>query len=159
MPEKKKRGPGRPVGSFSKQVKRLTGEATRGFVELFLNSKYDGATPTPDVHDEWWDLFCSNYPRVAIAAPRGHAKTTALTVGYELANICLRYKKYVVVVANTEEVANDFLSEIRDALRGNKELRDMFGIRGLPTDGATNCIVEFTDGSRARIRTKGAGQR
>jgi len=159
MPEKKKRGPGRPVGSFSKQVKRLTGEATRGFVELFLNSKYDGATPTPDVHDEWWDLFCSNYPRVAIAAPRGHAKTTALTVGYALANICLRYKKYVVVVANTEEVANDFLSEIRDALRGNKELRDMFGIRGLPTDGATNCIVEFTDGSRARIRTKGAGQK
>lgn len=156
MPKKR----GRPFGSKTKKpLKRLSGEAVQSFVELFLNDKYDGATTTPAIHIEWWDMFCYNYPRVAIAAPRAHAKTTALTIGYTLANVCLRHKKYVVIVANTEEVANDFLSEIRDAFRSNQAIRDMFGVKSMPTDGATNCIVEFNDGHRIRIRTKGAGQK
>ena len=139
--------------------KRLSAGAVRSFSELFLAQGYDGSKPIPAVHDEWWEMCCSPHPRVAIAAPRGHAKSTAITLAYVLASVCLRYKRYVVIVANTEDVANDFLSGIRDELRHNKELREVFGIKDLPTDGSTSCIVRFTDGSRARIRTKGAAQK
>ncbi len=151
---------GRPKGGpKSKRVKRLTATALRSFSEIFLQSGYDGETPSPAVHDEWWELFCSLRTNVAIAAPRGHAKTTALTIAYTLANVCFRYKKYVVIAANTEEVAIDFLTIIRDELRDNKELKDVFGITSMPTDGATNCVIQFADGHKARIRVKGAGQK
>ena len=151
---------GRPVGGpKSKKVKRLTKEAVRSFSELFLESQYDGSTPSPAVHDEWWGLFCANHPRVAIAAPRGHAKTTALTVAYSLASIVFRYKRYVVIVGDTEDTAIDFLTLIRDQLRNNEPLRDMFDIHSLEVDGSTNCIVKFHDGGRARIIAKGAGQK
>lgn len=151
---------GRPKGGpKSKKVARLTAEAVRSFSELFLQSQYDGAVPSPAVHDEWWEMFCQNYPRVAIAAPRNHAKSTALTGAYTLANICLRYKKYVVIVADTEDTAIEFLGFIRDQLRDNQALKDMFGITLLEVDGATNCVVKFKDGGRGRVRVKGASQK
>jgi phage terminase large subunit-like protein len=151
---------GRPKGGpKSKKVARLSAAAVRGFSQLYLTERYDGTKPIPAVHDEWWESCCGGYPRVAIAAPRAHAKSTAITHAYALASIVLKYKKYVVIVANTEDVANDFLAGIRDELRHNEKLRDDFGIVSMPTDGATNCIVEFEDGHRARIRTKGAGQK
>jgi predicted phage terminase large subunit-like protein len=120
---------------------------------------YDGKTEIPAVHDEWWGFCCSAHSQVAFAAPRGHAKSTAITLAYVLASVCLRYKYYVVIAANTEEVANDFLHGIRDQLRDNAALRDSFGIKRLTTDGSTNAVVEFNDGHQARIRTKGAGQK
>lgn len=150
---------GRPIGRHSKKVKRLTAEAVRSFSELFLEKGYDGSMPSPEVHDEWWEMFCQNHPRVAIAAPRNHAKSTALTGAYTLASVCLRYKRYVVIVADTEDTAIEFLGFIRDQLRDNKELKDMFSIASLTKDGETNCIVRFKDGGKARIRVKGASQK
>lgn len=143
----------------SKKVKRLTAEAVRSFSELFLQAGYDGATDSPAVHDEWWDMFCQNFPRVAIAAPRGHAKSTALTLAYTMANIAFRYKKFVVIVGDTEDTANNFLSTIRDQFRINEELRNVFGVKGFERDGVTDCIITFEDGHRARIMTRGAGQK
>ena len=137
---------------------RLTAETVRGFIEVFLLDKFDGSTPTPSVHDEWWEMCCSPTTLVGIAAPRGHAKSTAITIGYTLANICHRYKKYVVIVAKTEEVAIDFLTIIRDELRHNSALKDVYDIAAMPTDGKTDCIIRFTNGDEARIRVRGAGQ-
>jgi len=145
--------------SNHKKIIRLQADAVRTFSELYLVDKYDGRTEIPAIHDEWWGLCCSGYPRVAIAAPRGHAKSTSITLAYTLASICFRYKRYVVLVANTEDIANDFLAGIRDELRHNKALRDDFGIQKLSVDGSTNCIVDFVDGTKARIRTRGAGQK
>ena len=145
--------------SNHKKIIRLQADAVRTFSELYLVDKYDGRTEIPPIHDEWWSLCCSGYPRVAIAAPRGHAKSTSITLAYTLASICFRYKRYVVLVANTEDIANDFLAGIRDELRHNKALRDDFGIRKLSVDGSTNAVVDFIDGKQARIRTRGAGQK
>lgn len=143
----------------SRQVKRLKPEAIWGFTDLYLRDGYDGSKPTPPIHDEWWELCCSPWPRVGIAAPRGHAKSTAITLAYVLASVCLGYKRYVVIVANTEDVANEFLTTIRNELRHNKKLRHAFGITKLDPDGATNVVIHFDNGEMARIRTKGAGQR
>jgi predicted phage terminase large subunit-like protein len=137
---------------------RLTAATVRGFTEVFLLDSFDGSTPSPSVHDEWWEMCCSPTKLVGIAAPRGHAKSTAITIAYTLANICHRFKQYVVIVAKTEEVAIDFITIIRDELRHNQDLRDVYDIQSLPTDGKTDCIVRFTDGSEARIRARGAGQ-
>jgi phage terminase large subunit-like protein len=143
----------------SKKVSRLTADAVRSFSEVFLQANYDGAKDSPPVHDEWWEMCCHYHPRVAIAAPRGHAKTTAITLGYGMASVCLRYKKFVIIVGDTEDTANDFLAGMRDAFRNNEELRAVFGIHSLEVDGATNCIIKFKDGGRARIMTRGAGQK
>lgn len=143
----------------SKKIKRLTAEAVRGFSETFLQAGYDGATESPVIHDEWWDMFCDNYPRVALAAPRNHAKSTALTLAYGMANVAFRYKSFVVIVGATEDVAINFLAIYRDTFKLNKELRDIFGITGFEKDGATDCIITFTEGHRARIRALGAGQK
>ena len=142
-----------------KKPVRLTADAVHAFSDLFLLDGYDGKTEIPAIHNEWWEYCCSAHRQVALAAPRGHAKSTAVTLAYTLASICLRYKRYVVIAANTEEVANDFLHGIRDQLRDNKSLRESFGIKRLITDGSTNAVVEFNDGAQARIRTKGAGQK
>ena len=142
-----------------KKRKKLSADAVRTFSELYLVSQYDGKTEIPDIHMEWWEMCCSGHSKVAIAAPRGHAKSTALTLAYTMASICFRYKRYVVIVANTEDIANDFLSGIRDQFRHNKSLREDFGISKLSIDGSTNAVVDFVDGSQARIRTRGAGQK
>jgi len=143
----------------SKVVAHLSAAAVRSFSEIFLQDRYDGGVASPAVHDEWWEMCCSLHPRVAIAAPRNHAKTSAITFAYTLASILLRYKRYVIIVANTEEVAKDFLGMIRDALRLNKDLRDSFDVKGWEKDGSTDCVVTFKDGARARIMVRGAGQR
>lgn len=49
----------------------LTASVIQGVVNTVLSSKFDEATESPDFHKEAWDLCCSKYPLVAIAAPRG----------------------------------------------------------------------------------------
>jgi predicted phage terminase large subunit-like protein len=76
-----------------------------------------------------------------------------------MASLLFRYKRHIVLVANTEDVAKDFLSGIRDTLRNNQELRSVFDVKKLTKDGETDMIVNFEDGWEARVRIKGAGQR
>jgi len=80
-------------------------------------------------------------------------------LAYTLASILFRYKRYVVIVANTEELANKFLENIRSKVRHNKDLREDFGIKSLSVDGATKAVIDFHDGHQAMIETRGAGQK
>ena len=49
-----------------------------GFTVGLLAAKYDNPKPIPAFHHEMWELFFSDHPKVAIAAPRAHAKSTAI---------------------------------------------------------------------------------
>ena len=55
------------------------------FAGGFLSDMYDDPAPTPPFHRECWALYCSDHPLVAVAAPRFHAKSTALTHAFILA--------------------------------------------------------------------------
>ena len=57
----------------------IDAEVIEGFTVSHLAAKYDQPKPIPKFHLEMWDLSCSDEPKVAIAAPRKHAKSTAIT--------------------------------------------------------------------------------
>lgn len=137
----------------------LDAKTIYGFSESLLKSKYDQPQPTPDFHLEVWKLCCSKHPLVAIAAPRGHAKSTAITHAYTLAEVCFKESQYVIIVSDTESQAVMFLADIKYELIENEKLRILFGIDRVIKDTEADIIVKFSDGHMFRIMAKGSEQR
>ncbi len=136
----------------------LSAEVVEGLVESCLKRSFDTPAETPDFHREMWELCCSQYKFVAIAAPRGHAKSTAVTHSYTIANVVFRLRKFILVVADTEGQASLFIDDIKKELTTNDDLMKMFGIAKLVKDSVTDFIIEFDDGEQCRIMAKGSGQ-
>lgn len=144
----------------------LTADVIQGFVGSLLAKKFDGATKSPDCHMEWWELCCSPHKYIALAAPRGHAKSTAVTLCYGLAALLFRERKFMLMVSDTEAQAAMFLGSIKQELQDNEELVSLFGIKrdekGIVKfikDSETDIIVEFEDGHKFRVIAKGAEQK
>jgi len=144
---------------------KLTAEIVSGFVNSVLSKGFDEATESPEFHHELWKEACSPHRFIAIAAPRGHAKSTAGTLAYGLAEVLFRTSRYVLVVSDTETQATMFVSAMAQALSTNEDLIELFGIKKndkgkvefLKTT-ESDIIVEFTDGATFRIAAKGAQQ-
>jgi len=142
--------------------KRLSGETIHGVVKTLLMSGFDEPVPTPKCHTEWWDMCCSSAKFVAIAAPRGHAKSTAITHAYLICKVIFREASYVVLVSDTEAQSVLFLADIKKELSENEKLMALFGIEEIekwPKDTETDIIIRFVDGHEARIVAKGSGQK
>lgn len=137
----------------------LTADLIHGFTTAFLMSNFDQPVATPQLHIELWDLMCLDHPRVAIAAPRGHAKSTAVTHAFTLANVCFRRAQHVLIVSDTEGQAADFLRDIKTELSENDMLRQAFGIERFVRDKETEAVVKCTDGHEFRIIAKGSEQK
>lgn len=137
----------------------LTGDLIHGFTSSLLMKNFDNPVQTPDFHHELWDLMCLPDPKVAAAAPRGHAKSTAVTHAYTLANILFRCRDHVLLVSDTEGQATAFLGDIKAELIENEQLRAMFKFDRFTKDRETECVGRFTDGSLFRIIVKGSEQK
>jgi predicted phage terminase large subunit-like protein len=144
----------------------LTPEVVEGFVGSILSSKFDDAVKTPDFHKEGWRLFCSNNKMVALAAPRGHAKTTGMTVSYGLATLLFRERKFMLLVSDTESQAAMFLGYFKEQLQENTALVELFGLKRnekgqvqFVKETETDIIVEMEDGHKFRVIAKGAEQK
>ena len=145
---------------------KLTSDILQGFVGSVLASRFDGSVASPDCHKEWWDLCTSDYRYVAIAAPRGHAKTTAITISYGLASILFRNKRYLCVVSDTESQACQFIGAIKQELVENQDLIKLFGTKlnekgetHFIKDSESDIIGQFADGKMFRIVAKGSEQK
>ena len=145
---------------------KLTPEVLEGFVKTVLSSKFDDAVATPEFHREAWELCCSKYDKVALAAPRGHAKTTGITVSYGLATLLFRERKFMLLVSDTEAQAMMFLGFFKEHLQDNKTLADLFDLKKdekgkivFTKDTESDIIVEFRDGQKFRIIAKGSEQK
>lgn len=138
---------------------QLTAARIEAFAGMYLSPLYDEAAPTPDFHRECWDLYCGPAPAVAIAAPRGHAKSTALTHVYGLANVLFRVEPHVLLLSATEELAMGHLTDIAAELRENDDIRSDFGVRNFETDSKGEIIVKCDDGYLFRILARGSGQK
>jgi predicted phage terminase large subunit-like protein len=145
---------------------KLTSDVIAGFVGSVLASRFDGQAASPQFHRECWELCCSPDKFVAISAPRGHAKSTAVTLGYGLATLLFRERKFMLLVSDTESQAALFLGTFKQELQENEDLIQLFGLKknekGLVQfvkDSETDIIVECTDGHRFRIIAKGAEQK
>lgn len=137
----------------------LTAELIEAFAGTFLSARYDGLAATPQFHREAWAAYCALDPLVALAAPREHAKTTALAFVFILAEVMFRISDYVILVGSTEENAAEILSNIIEECRENDDLRAEFGILDLERDSQTDLIILFDDGHRARVLARGAEQK
>lgn len=138
---------------------KVTGPLVEAFSGTFLSGRYDDPVTTPPFHRECWALYCSDITNCGIAAPRDHAKSTALTFDFILAMVCFRAYDYIIVIGSTEEKAAEQLSNISGELHDNQDLREEFGIAGFETDQKTDIVVSCTDGHRFRIIARGAEQK
>lgn len=138
---------------------KLTAEIVAGFSASLLQKNYDQSVESPACHMEWWDLCTSTHPKVAIAAPRRHAKSTAVTLAYVLASVLFRDKSYVIILSDTITQATQFLGDIKKELLDNDKLRSLFTIANFEKDTEDDIIVNFVDGVQFRISAKGSEQK
>lgn len=144
---------------------KLTADLIEGFAGVFLSPMYDDVQPTPDCHREWWELYCRDDTHVAIAAPRGHAKSTALTHDFTLANVLFQVEPHVLIVSATEELSLGHLGDIAKELRDNDDLRAEFGIDRFLVDSKSEIVIKcfptraHPAGYEFRILARGAGQK
>lgn len=64
--------------------------------------------------------------RIAIAAPRGYAKSTVVTLFYVAWSICYEKEKFILILSATAKQARTLLSDIAKALVSNKKLLEDF---------------------------------
>jgi len=145
---------------------KLTAEIVHGLVETVLSKGFDDAAGTPAFHLELWKEACSEHQFIAIAAPRGHAKSTAGTIAYGLCELLFRQSRYCVIVSDTEAQAAMFVQQIASELQTNTDLIELFGIKknekgevAFIRDSQTDIIVELQDGHTFRVVAKGAEQK
>lgn len=138
---------------------KLTAELIEGFVGSVLAPSFDQPSPTPDFHRELWGYCCSDKPLVAVAAPRGHAKSTAVSLSYVLAAALFRSRTFILLISDTEGQAKEFLGDIKKELQSNESLIELFGVKKLTKDTETDIIVQMEDGYKFRILAKGSEQK
>ena len=137
----------------------LNEKLIHGFSAGLLHSRFDKPAPFPKVHLEWWRLCCSPVRYVSIAAPRGHAKSTAITHTFGLAALLWRERDFCLIISDTEGQAVQFLEDIKRELQENEDLIATFGIKKFVRDTQADIIVEFDDGAQFRIIAKGSEQK
>lgn len=137
----------------------LDADTVYGFTGSVLAPRFDNTAKIPDFHKELWELCCKGGKRVAIAAPRGHAKSTSVTFSYLLSTLLFRESRYAVIVSDTEGQAKQFLGDLKNELLENEDLIALFGVGKLRKDTETLIVVEMQDGHQFRVEAKGSEQK
>jgi len=93
----------------------------------------------PEFHREMTEVIddvstVNTNARVALAAPRSHAKSTWFTKDFPISEVCYRKRKYVIIISETPDVAKANMEWIRNQLKGNRKLREDFGPLLSPKD-------------------------
>lgn len=94
--------------------------------EHFKDKSSDTTTPSPEFHKEIHRM-ADEHNFLAIAAPRGHAKSTTVSFLRVIHAVLYKKKQYVVLVSASEDMAKRFLRRIRDELEFNNMIKWLFG--------------------------------
>ena len=111
-----------PIANNVSKLRRQSGAASpKAFSEIYLGRHCK--VPFSRMH-EWMfesllEMTTKRRARVAIAAPRGHAKSTIVSLAYPLWCALYKKEKYIVLVSNTQEQAKSLLKDIKDELTNN----------------------------------------
>jgi len=146
------------LGSFDDRSKRISmaQESLRAFLIAYLGRSI--TYPMAEFHHKIIDLLENAKKNLVLVAFRGSGKSTLATLAYAIWSIIgLHEKKFVVIVAQTEDKARQLLKNIKDALLTLELLRNDFGSFEAPRDewraNAIN-IPRF----KARIAVVSVGQ-
>src|SRR5699024_12735991 len=77
--------------------------------------------------------------KVAVAAPRSHAKSTWYTKDFPIHQVVYRLRKYIIIISETPSVATANMEWIRGQLKYNEKLRRDFGGLLSPQIGRASC--------------------
>jgi len=104
-------------------------------------------------HHEIYELLMRE-SRVAVAAPREHAKSTVVNLGFVLYAICFKLKHFIVIVSDTDTQARYFLWSIKTELESNQRISQDFG--DLVSDQKWT-EGDFITGNNVRVLARGTG--
>lgn len=139
---------------------KLDLDLIKGFQKHYLTDSFDDSVKSASFHETMWTEACdAKLKHCAWAAPRGHAKSTAITFTFAMAAICFRFRDHIMIVSDSETQAVSQLKEIKNEFYENEELCRDFGFRGFLKDTDTEIILEFSDGYQVRLFAKGSEQR
>lgn len=90
------------------------------------------ASESPQFHREITDILNEVSSdkvnaKIAVAAPRSHAKSTYLTKGFPLHQVVYRLRKYIIIISETPSVSGPNLEWLATQLKHNEKLRQDFG--------------------------------
>ena len=90
--------------------------------------KVEEQGPLGTFHKELCDLIIDKENnKKLLLVPRGHLKSTLVTVGYSLLRICKNPSVRILIANATYNMATAFLSQIKKHLQGNETLKDYYG--------------------------------
>ena len=147
-----------------RQRRALGGESPEMFARIYLSSHC--SLPFSRMHKELFaalaGLVNKRAGRLAVAAPRGHAKSTIVSLAYVLWCALYEKEKLVLLVSATREQVILLLKAIKDELQQNGALLEDFpeichpkGAPGQPKPWRDNRILLHNG---AMISAYGAGQ-
>lgn len=148
-----------PPAILTAPVQTLSPRLVEGFAEAMLRPRYDDPVAVPPFHREMWADCCGEEEHVAIAAPREHAKSTAVTHDFGLAAALFGFRDYILIVSDTEGQSVKFLGDMRIELQENELLIREFGVDPhFIKDTETEIVFKCAAGL-VNITAKGAEQK
>lgn len=153
------------VEDYEMEYERLNAlKRLKGNVSLFARTCFPTAMKkeTPPFHSEIYQTIKNpKNDRVIIAAPRGSAKSTAISLIYPLYKIGFKKSDeelFIMIISEAQQQSINFLSRIKFHLSHSQEFRDLFGDLGMRTAKKwTSTSVTLANNSR--IVAVGTGQR
>lgn len=87
-----------------------------------------GSKPLNRFHQELCDFIMKEEPKKKLVLiPRGHLKSTVVTVGYSLMRIAKDPSVRILIANATYDMATSFLNQIKKHLKDNEIFRDYYG--------------------------------
>lgn len=91
--------------------------------DIWVSGVLKGMNPLEDAEK----ISRADGSKRAIAAPRGHAKSTNFTFKDSLHAILYAYKHYLIILSDSSDQAEAFLEDIKDELEDNADIIEDFG--------------------------------
>lgn len=139
-------------------TERVTARGVEGFVQRFLLEHYADVHPVEWFHRAWWEDCCSADRKVAIAAPRGHSKSTSINIAYSLATALLEQHPFQIKVSRSRPIAIEFLRTVKEIIANNREIAKTFRFRKFIRDTEDDFIASFGNGYQIRMVAMGVEQ-
>ncbi len=153
------------MSDMSDLRRSLAAQSPQKFAQIYLQSHCN--LPFSRMHEELFVLLKHATEkrdfRLAVAAPRGHAKSTIVCLAYVLWVVCYGMEQYIVIISDTADQAEGLLKTIKDELESNELLVQDFpdvaeppGIKRRPKRWQKSDIITRND---IKIIALGAGQK
>jgi len=113
---------------LSQRRRAIASESVELFARVYLPHYF--SLPFSSMHHEIFALLDEASERrgrkIAIAAPRGHAKSTCVSLAYVLYAVLCRKERYVLIVSATKELACLLLRHVKVEMESNSLIHEDF---------------------------------